>query len=80
MFENYDDIVTVKQLAKMLKIGRNTAYELVRTSAIKCVRVGRKYIIPKQSVVDFMSDSCYNCNEIINGRQTALSYERTENL
>ena len=30
MFNNYDDVVTVEQLAKMLKIGRNAAYELVR--------------------------------------------------
>ena len=27
LFENYDDMVTVEELAKMLRIGRNSAYE-----------------------------------------------------
>jgi len=80
MFENYDDVVTVEQLAKMLKIGRNTAYELVREGAVKSVRVGRKYIIPKAAIIDFVNDTCYNESKIINGRQTPLSYERTEDL
>ena len=80
MFENYSDIVTVEQLAEMLKIGRNTAYQLVRANIIQSVRVGRKYIIPKLAIIDFVNSAGYNNAEIINGRQTSLSYERTENL
>ena len=57
MFENYDDVVTVEQLAKMLKIGRNTAYDLVRTSTIKSVRVGRKYIIPKSAITTYLTQN-----------------------
>jgi excisionase family DNA binding protein len=39
MFNDYKDVVTVEELAEMLKIGRNTAYELVRANTIKSLRV-----------------------------------------
>ena len=53
LFAQYDEIITVEQLAEMLKIGRNTAYELVRGGLISSVRIGRCIRIPKQSVVDY---------------------------
>jgi excisionase family DNA binding protein len=55
MFEQYHDVVTVEELAEMLKIGRNTAYELVRADIIDCVRVGRNIRISKQSVIDYIT-------------------------
>jgi len=54
LFAQYDDIVTVEQLADMLKIGRNTAYELVRAGLIPSVRVGRSIRIPKQGIIDYI--------------------------
>ena len=56
VFENYDDIVTVEQLAEMLKIGRNTAYELVRANIILSVRVGRNIRIPKQTIIEYITN------------------------
>ena len=58
MFENYPDVVTVKELCQMLKIGRNTAYELVKYDRIYSVMVGKKYIIPKQSVINYLCSPC----------------------
>ena len=57
MFENYDDVVTVEQLAKMLKIGRNTAYELVRTKIIQRIRVGRNIRIPKNAIIAYLNQN-----------------------
>ncbi|MCL2082390.1 MAG: helix-turn-helix domain-containing protein [Oscillospiraceae bacterium] len=68
MFEGYKDVVTVRDLAKMLNIGHNTAYALLKSNQISHVRVGRKYIIPKQSVIGFVEKMCYNNSMIINGR------------
>jgi len=56
MFDSYDDVVTVEQLAKMLKIGRNTAYELVRAQIIPSIRVGRNIRIPKQSIIEYITN------------------------
>ena len=55
MFADYDDIVSINDIMKMLHIGRSNVYKLLREKEIKCVRVGVKYIIPKKSVIEFLS-------------------------
>ena len=48
-------MVSVEQLCAMLKIGRNTAYELLRSGKIKAVRIGRQYRIPKKWVIEYLN-------------------------
>ena len=57
MFNNYPDVVTVKDLCKMLNIGRNNAYKLLHNCDIKYVKVGKVYKIPKKFVIDFIKKS-----------------------
>lgn len=38
--------LTVEQAAKVLGIGRSTAYELVHTGAIPSLRLGRRIVVP----------------------------------
>ena len=45
----------VEDLMPILGIGRNTAYELVRTGKIRSVRVGRQLRIPRDAVVAFLA-------------------------
>lgn len=54
MFENYKDVVTINELMTMLRVGKNKAYELIRNGTIQTIKIGRKYIIPKISVIDFL--------------------------
>ena len=54
MFDNYPDVVTVAELAKMLNIGRNTAYELVRANIIPNVKIGKSIRISKKAVIDYL--------------------------
>lgn len=63
MFENYPDIMTVKQLAQALGIGLNSAYELVNTNEIGNRKVGRKILIPKTCVIDFVDAARYTTVE-----------------
>ena len=58
MFENYPDIITIKQLMEMLKIGRSTAYNLLQNKSIKHIKYGKKYIIPKTAVINYISNVC----------------------
>ena len=51
---------------------KTTAYSLVRSNAIKHVRIGKKYIIPKQSVIGFLNANCYNGEKIISGGMTVI--------
>lgn len=54
MFEKYPDVVSIEQVMEMLSIGRNTAYELLNTGRIRAVKLGRKFIIPKKSIIEFL--------------------------
>ena len=50
------DILTVKELSKLLRIGINAAYRLVRSGVIHSVRVGRQYRIPRSAVDKYLSE------------------------
>jgi hypothetical protein len=47
MFFDYPDVVEIADLQTMLKIGRNTAYNLIRDNKIKSIRIGKIHKIPK---------------------------------
>lgn len=54
-FAEYKDVVTVYEVMEMLGLGRVDVYRLLREGIIHTIRVGKKYIIPKQSIIDFIS-------------------------
>ena len=56
MFKEYPDIITILDLQAMLHIGRNAAYKLLQDNSIVSIRVGKKYIIPKSSVTNFVTE------------------------
>ena len=45
----------VEDLMPILDIGRNTAYELVRSGQIRSIKVGRQLRIPRDTVLDFLN-------------------------
>lgn len=55
MFTYYDDVVSVEEVMDMLHLGRVTVYGLLKSGKIKALKVGRKYIIPKKSVIEFIA-------------------------
>ena len=52
MFSEYGDIVTVEEVMKMLQIGRVSVYQMLRSGEIRSLKVGKKYVIPKKSVIE----------------------------
>ena len=54
MFEEYGDIVSIQDVMKMLGVGRSAVYSMLQEGTLRSVRIGRKYIIPKQSVIDVL--------------------------
>lgn len=56
MFEQYDDILTVSELAEALKVGSTQAYRLVRSPKIKAFKEGKDWKIPKTSVIQYITD------------------------
>lgn len=55
---SFDDLpltLRVEELMPILGIGRNTAYELIRSGQIRSIRVGRQLRVPKDAVLDFLT-------------------------
>ena len=60
MFNELPDVLTVIQLAAALGIGKNKAYELISDHVIGSKRIGRKIIIPKRCLIDYIQSASYN--------------------
>lgn len=52
--ENRPRALKVDEMAQILSISRNSAYELVRSGRIRAIRVGRIYRIPKSAIDEFL--------------------------
>lgn len=63
LFEKYSDVVTVKELCEMLKIGKNTAYDLIHSGQIESIYVKRQIRITKVSVIAFLKKRNLTENE-----------------
>ena len=58
-YRSYDELpltLRVEDLTSILDIGRNTAYELIRCGKIRSIRIGKQLRIPKQALIDYLSD------------------------
>ena len=47
----------VEDLMPILGIGRNTAYELVRSGQIRSIKIGRQIRVPRDAVVEFLAST-----------------------
>lgn len=57
-YRSFDELplaLRVEELMPILGIGRNTAYELVRSGQIRSVRVGKQIRIPKEALREYLS-------------------------
>ena len=59
-YHSYDDlptVMTVEDLMPILHSGRNSAYALVHSGKIKCVRIGKQIRIPRDALIAFLEDT-----------------------
>ena len=54
MLNQYEDIMSVPDVAEALFIGRNRTYELLNNGSIKGFRIGRVWKIPKEAVQEYI--------------------------
>lgn len=57
MFDSFNDVLTVDDLCKALSLGKNSVYSLLKSGAIKSIRIGKKYLVPKLYLIDFISSN-----------------------
>lgn len=57
-YRSFDELplaLRVEDLMPVLGIGRNTAYELVRSGQIRSIKVGKQIRIPKEALRECLS-------------------------
>lgn len=54
MLNDYEDIMTVSDISKILYIGKNRVYELLETGKLKGFRIGRVWKIPKEALREYI--------------------------
>ena len=54
MLDNYPDVLTINDVMSILHIGRSKTYEMLRTNVIPNIRIGKKFVIPKKAMIDFL--------------------------
>ena len=47
-------VLTVPEAAKQLRIGIGRCYELVRCGRLRSIKIGKRFLIPKSAVFDFL--------------------------
>lgn len=55
MLEEYNDVLVIEDLCKVLRCGKNTAYQILHDKQIASRIIGGKYIIPKTEVIKFLT-------------------------
>lgn len=56
IFSQYKDIVTVDEVMEMLRLGKNSIYNLLKDGKIESFRVGTRYVILKKNVIKFINE------------------------
>ncbi len=56
-YRSFDDLpltLTVEEAGQVLRVARNTAYDLVRCGKLRGIKVGKQIRIPKQALQDYL--------------------------
>ena len=54
MFESYDDILTVPEIAEILKIGRTQVYKMLKSGQIQGFKPGKDWKVSRQALAEYV--------------------------
>ena len=54
MYETIPEVMTLKECQELLKVGKNTMLELLHTKQIEGFKIGSRWKIPRESVVEYI--------------------------
>ena len=60
MFDEYNDILTVPELAEALRFGSPQAYRRLQQNKISGFKEGKAWKIPKTSLIDYIQKMSHN--------------------
>lgn len=56
---NQNRILTAKELAGRLQIGRDKAYALIKLSSFPAIQIGSRYIVTEQALDEWLKNNQY---------------------
>ena len=62
MLETYEDILTVTELAEVLRIGTTQAYRILKRGDIAAFKEGKDWKIPKESIKRYILNKAKSNN------------------
>ena len=54
MYEKIPEVMTFNECKTLLRVGKNTLLDLLHSREIEGFRIGNRWRIPKESVVEFI--------------------------
>ncbi len=54
MLEEYNEILTIQDLMEILGVGKNAAYELLKSGEIRAFRLKGRWKISKTALIDYI--------------------------
>ena len=57
MLTDYRDVLDVKDICEILRIGRKTAYGLLKSGKLPYRKIGRCFKIPKAGLIRYLRES-----------------------
>jgi len=51
-------VVTMTALPELLGVGRTTAFSLVRSGQLKSFKIGRRRLVPRTAIEEFIKAQC----------------------
>ena len=63
--DNVDDleVLTVAEVASLLRIGRNLAYEMIAEGRLPHVRIGHRIVVPRQQLMNWLEAECRSSDD-----------------
>lgn len=62
-YDTLPDVITPTTAAEYLNIGRSSVYRLLQSGQLQSIRIGSKYIIPKENLKGFLFQASVPCPE-----------------
>ncbi len=56
ILKDFDDVLTFKELKKVLNFGKNKVYKLLQNGDIPSTKIGRDYRILKINVINYLQN------------------------
>ena len=53
-FKDYPDVLTVREVAKLLGVSTKLVYKLLKEQAFQSIRIGREHKIAKVNLIDYI--------------------------